>query len=222
MRKSFQAGFQVAETVGKAAEGDNSLLQLNLAICEAKDTKDVFLPMWQLCLVCANQRKLIAKVRGDSNDFLNYATLGYVQRWQKQFGEYDGRRPVQMIQNWIPYILGTIRFALISYNKEALDYDFLPLPTIIDDDDDNAAGDDKSLEDPMSDNPVRYAFISSLAEKNTLHNILLELPQELRPYTVDILYYIREGVLLSRKNANFVKVGRNVLLKSLEEYAIAE
>ena len=72
MRKSFQPGFKVEETKGKAAEGDDSLLQLNLAICEAKEAKDVFLPMWQLCLVCANQRKLIAKVRGDSNDFLNY------------------------------------------------------------------------------------------------------------------------------------------------------
>lgn len=222
MRKSFQPGFKVEETKGKAAEGDDSLLQLNLAICEAKEAKDVFLPMWQLCLVCANQRKLIAKVRGDSNDFLNYATLGYVQRWQKQFGAYDGRRPVQMIQNWIPYILGTIRFALISFNKEVFDYDFLPLPTIIDDEDDNAEGDDKSLPDYTSDNPETTALMSSLLDRGVLHNLLLEMPKELRPYTVDILYYVREGVLLSRKNANFVKVGKNVLYRAIENYAMAE
>lgn len=217
-RKSFTEGFKVEETKGKAAEGDHSLLTLNNAIAAATCEAEVFSPMWELCLVCANQRKLISKVRGDSNDFLTYATLAYINRWQKQFAPPDARRPVQFIQNWIPYILNTIRFTLINFNKDVYDYDFLPLPTILEDGE--GAGDaEKEVPDYSSRDPILAMAVEELASVDTVHSLLTRLPAELHPYLLDILYYIRtDGLLVSKKTLNFVKIGRSIFTENVERW----
>lgn len=225
-RASFKKDFKVEETKGKAADlsNKNSLLSLNNKIIDTPQDKpgEVFDPMWKICLACANQRKLISKVRGDSNDFLNYATLGYVQRWQKQFGAPDGRRPVQYIQNWIPYILGTIRFALISFNKEEFDFDFLPLPTIYSDEDNKCDEcSTRDVPDVSGSDPVMALAIEQLADRNTLHTVLAEMPLELKPFLVDILYYIRTGgSLLSDNVLNFIKIGRILFIERVERWMI--
>ena len=227
-RASFQKDFKVQETKGKAAEGPNSLLAINNRIAETtleefennpKARERVFDAMQTLCLVCANQRKLIAKVRGDSNDFLRYATMNYVARWKKQFAEKDARRPVDQIQNWIPYILGTIRFALITYNKEVWDYDFLGLPILLEDQEDSI-GNQRDLQDYTAKNPLTILSLEALTHRETLHSVLLSLPAELRPYLVDVLLYVRtKGQLLSREHLNFVKIGKYLFGKELEKWA---
>ncbi len=218
VRASFQKEYKVQKTTGKAAEGPNSLLALNNAIVAAADTSEVFNPMFTICLACANQRKLISKVNGDSNDFLYYATMGYVERWKKQFTAADGRRPMQMIQNWIPYVLGTIRFGLISYNKEVYDYDFLPLPKLYDDDEDSS-GSERDIPDNVSKDPLLVLSMEALLKGDALHSIINLMPNELQPYMVDILYYIRtKGTLLSEKRANFVKIGKAVFTKLVEKW----
>lgn len=220
MRKSFSQDFKVAPTVGKIAEGPNSILSLNEAIMAVTDPAhagEIFQPMWHLCLACANKRKLIAKVRGDSNDFLNYATLGYVQRWQKQFGEFDARRPVQFIQNWIPYVLGTIRFALMAFNKEAYDYDFLPLPTLLKDIESDD-GSDKDIEDFSATKPLFALSLKHFTHQKNLHTILQELPKELYPYRVDILLYLRSSMMLTRGTENFVVTGKAIFSELVEEF----
>lgn len=216
-RKSAQPGFKVAETVGKAAEGEHSILSLNNRIIAATSASEVFEPMWQLCLVCATQRKIISKVRGDSNDFFNYATLGYVERWKKQFDAPDKRRPMQMIQNWIPYILGTIRFALMSFNKDAQDFDFLPMPKLYVDKEDDE-GTSRDLEAKGGRDPILALALEEFTDATAINEFIFTLPTELRPYLVDILYYIRtQGQVLSKKNFNYVKIGRNIFLQKLEE-----
>ena len=215
-KASYRKDFKVAETKGKAAQGPNSLLSYNNRIVAAKTTAETFEPMFRLCLACATQRKLIAKVRGDSTDFLNYATMGYVIRWQKQFEEHDNRRPVDLIQNWIPYILGTIRFALIAYNKEVWDYDFLPLPRVLEDEEDEV-GTRRDMPDTASMDAFSQVSLNFLADKSVLHSALLSLSPELRPYLVDILFYMRtKGGLLSSRSANFAKIGRRLLREELE------
>lgn len=218
-RKSFNEGFKVAETVGKSAEGEDSLLALNNQIMAATDPGDIFIPMRRLCVACAAKRKLISKVRGDSDDFLNYATLQYVQRWQKQFGKYDARRPVQAIQNWIPYISGTIRFSLMSFNKEVYDYDILPLPTLLDDTEDNT-GDYRDILDTRSRDPVLSLSMEAFAEPKALHSVLLQLPEELQPYLVDILFYVKTAGQYSQSTLNFVKIGRNIFMEKAEEWVM--
>lgn len=217
-KASFRADFKVAETKGRFAEGKDSPLALNnqiVAIADPKRSSEVFEPMWHLCLICANQRRLIAKVRGDSNDFLNYATLGYVQRWKKQFEKHDKRIAVSQIQNWIPYILNTIRFALMSFNKQAYDYDFLPLPRLLLDKEDDAVV-TRDVLDVTAPAPSDRAILSAYADKEVVHTVLLSLPLELYPYLPDILFYIRtKGKLLSKKNRNFVIIGRNIFLQEL-------
>ena len=215
-KASYRPDFKVAETRGKAAQGPNSLLSYNNRIVAAKTTAETFEPMFRLCLACATQRKLIAKVRGDSTDFLNYATMGYVIRWQKQFEEHDNRRPVDFIQNWIPYILGTIRFALIAYNKEVWDYDFLPLPRVLEDEEDEV-GTRRDMPDITSMDEFSRISLSFLADKETLRSMLFSLSTELQPYLVDILYYMRtKGGLLSRHSSNFARIGRNLMRDALE------
>ena len=217
-RASFQKDYKVQQTKGKAAEGPNSLLALNNQIVAAAEESEVFEPMFRICLACANQRKLIAKVRGDSNDFLYYAVMGYVDRWRKQFTAADARRPMQMIQNWIPYVLGTIRFGLISYNKEVYDNDFLPLPKLYTDEEDDS-GSQRDIPDKVSKDPLLVLSMESLLDKRSLEAILAQMPQELKPYIVDILYYIRtRGTLLSQKRANFVKIGKAVFTKLVEQW----
>lgn len=221
-RASFQKDFVVQETKGKAGDLSNpdSLASLNKRIVETPPDKpgDVFEPMWTLCLALANQRKLIAKVRGDSNDFLTYATIGYIDRWQKQFGKHDARRPVQQIQNWIPYILNTIRFALISFNKEVFDYDFLPLPVLLKDAEDEE-GETRDIPDTRTVDPVTVLALESLANRDTLHSLLDTMPQELKPYLVDILYYIRtRGKYFSQRALNFIKIGVKVLTEKIEQW----
>ncbi|MCM1323001.1 MAG: hypothetical protein NC218_02345 [Acetobacter sp.] len=217
-RASFTEGYKVQKTQGKAAQGKHSLLALNNEIVAAADTSEVFAPMFRICLICANQRKLISKVRGDSNDFLYYATMGYVERWRKQFGAKDARRPMQMIQNWIPYVLGTIRFSLMSYNKEVYDYDFLPLPKLYDDDEDDA-GSERDVPDTISKDPLLTMSMQALTNREALHSIVEQMPEELQPYMVDILYYIRtRGMLLSFKRANFVKIGKAIFTRLVEQW----
>lgn len=215
-KASYRKDFKVAETRGKAAEGPNSLLSYNNRIVAAKTTAETFEPMFRLCVACATQRKLIAKVRGDSTDFLNYATMGYVIRWQKQFDPHDNRRPVDFIQNWIPYILGTIRFALIAYNKEVYDYDFLPLPRVLEDEEDDK-GTRRDMPDTTSMDAFSHVSLHFLSSKEMLHSTLMSLDPELRPYLVDILYYMRtKGGLLSSRSANFARVGRSLIRNILE------
>lgn len=221
MRASFRKDFKVAPTVGKIAEGPNSILSLNENIMKVTDPAEVgkiFDPMWHLCLACANKRKLIAKVRGDSNDFLNYATLGYVQRWQKQFGAFDARRPVQFIQNWIPYVLGTIRFALMAFNKEACDYDFLPLPKLFQDLEDIDSGCDRDLEDYTTSDPLAALSFNHFRTQKNLHEVLTSLPAELHPYRVDILHYLRTSMLLTKGTENFVLTGKAIFSELAEEF----
>lgn len=217
-RKSFNEGFKVSETKGKAAEGDDGLLALNNIIMSATNTADIFVPMRRLCVACATQRKLISKVRGDSDEFLNYATVQYVTRWQKQFAKPDARRPVQFIQNWIPYILGTIRFALISFNKDVYDYDILPLPTLLEDEED-LVGDCRDIPDRRSRDPVMSVSMEAFADSRALHSVLAELPAPLQPYLLDILYYIRtSGRYISSYTLNYAKIGRNIFMEKAERW----
>lgn len=209
-RKSAQPGFHVEATKGKAAEGPNSLLSLNEKILNAKSEAEAFMPIWKLCLVASAQRKIISKVRGDSNEFFTYATLGYLARWRKQFGARDARMPVQEIQNWIPYILGTIRFSLISFNKDVYDYDILPLPQLYDDEDSGESS-DRDIEDTRTVDPVLLISIKQFASRESLHNVLMRLPQEFRPYLADILLYSRtSGNILSKQTMPFAKIGRRI------------
>lgn len=243
-RASFRKDFKVAETKGKAAEGEDSLLALNNKIQQATEPKDVFIPMKRIVTACAVQRKLIlpgmCKVRGqpgeqsgDPEDFLNYATVGYIQRWKAQFGEHDARRPVQFVQNWIPYILNTIRFHLIQYNKEVQDYDFLPLPQLMEDFDNDDIGVDKSQEAPIERDSLLFLSMKVLTNRDRLHAVLNDLPDELNPYKIDILYCLREEFLtrdrikeekvvavpyFSAIARNFVQIGKSYLMKEIEEW----
>lgn len=245
VKKSSQKDFKVAETIGKAAEGEDSLLALNNRIAVATKPDDVFIPMKRIVTAAAVQRKLIlpgrCKVRGqpweesgDPDDFLNYATLGYVQRWQAQFKPQDNRRPVQQIQNWIPYVLSTVRFYLIQYNKEVQDYDFLPLPTLaVDFENDDGSSTDKSQAAPETRDPLLFLSLQVLANKDQLHTMLEDLPPELSPYKIDILYCLREEFLtkdrlrdekvmpvpyFSAIAHNFVQIGKAYLMKEMEQW----
>lgn len=226
-RVSFQDDFVVKPTVGKAAEGEDSLLSVNNRIQAAKDTKDVFLLMKRLCAAAAVQRKIVSKfgspnpfskVRDDPEDFLNFCALHYTERWKKQ-KEGQLRAPSKPIQNWIPYILSTIRFHLIEYNKQVYDYDFLPLPRLLDDPTDTDSSSERDLPDESSPDLDWILSFQELSSVKNLNYILFGLPPEFYPYFVDILYYIRtQGGILYPANRNFVIVGYRLLYKEIERW----
>lgn len=224
---SFQDDFVVKPTVGKAAEGEDSLLSVNNRIQAAKDTKDVFLLMKRLCAAAAVQRKIVSKfgsanpfskVRDDPEDFLNFCALHYTERWKKQ-REGQLRAPSKPIQNWIPYILSTIRFHLIEYNKQVYDYDFLPLPRLFDDPTDTDSSSERDLPDETIPDLDWILSFQELSSVKNLNHILFGLPPEFYPYFVDILYYIRtQGGILYPANRNFVIVGYRLLYKEIERW----
>lgn len=242
-RASFQKDFKVKETVGKAAEGDDSLLALNNKIAAATNTGEIFEAMKRLVTACSVQRKLIlpgmCKVRGnpgeasgDPEEFLNYATICYLQRWKKQYETPDARRPVQFIQNWIPYILSTIRFTLMQYNKEVQDYDFLPLPQLMRDFDNDGEGEEKDIPEKDPIDPLLLLALSSFTRAD-LHELLENLPEELNPYKIDILYCLRDDFFVretlreekldpmpyfSEIARNFVQIGKGYFIKELEKW----
>lgn len=226
---SFQDDFVVKPTIGKAAEGEDSLLSVNNRIQAAKDTKDVFLLMKRLCAAAAVQRKIISKfgsanpfskVRDDPEDFLNFCALHYTERWKKQ---KDGqlRAPSKPIQNWIPYILSTIRFHLIEYNKQVYDYDFLPLPRLFDDPTDTDSSSERDLPDENSPDIEKLLAFQELSSTKNINYLLFGLPEEFYPYFIDILYYIRtKGGILYPANRNFVIVGYRLLYEEIERWII--
>lgn len=224
---SFQDDFVVKPTVGKAAEGEDSLLSVNNRIQAAKDTKDVFLLMKRLCAAAAVQRKIVSKfgsanpfskVRDDPEDFLNFCALHYTERWKKQ-KEGQLRAPSKPIQNWIPYILSTIRFHLIEYNKQVYDYDFLPLPRLFDDPADTDSSCERDLPDENSQDIEKLLAFQELSSTNNINYLLFGLPAEFYPYFVDILYYIRtKGGILYPANRNFVIVGYRLLYEEIERW----
>ncbi len=227
-RKTFQpGGYTVAKTVGSAAEGEDSLLALNNRIQSLRldQIQDVWDPMKRIAASCALQRKIIqpglCKIRqpGDTDDFLNYVTTHYIQRWRRQFEEKcDGRRRERYILNWIPYILGTITFLLIKYNKEVQDFDFLPLPS-------HETGDGEIVEDDIEDTSIKLSIdeltpaeMEVLINPRILHYIVMQLPPEIARYRADVLYYLSsKGKLISRENRNFVIVGAALVRKSIEQ-----
>ena len=224
---SFQDDFVVKPTIGKAAEGEDSLLSVNNRIQAAKDTKDVFLLMKRLCAAAAVQRKIVSKfgsanpfskVRDDPEDFLNFCALHYTERWKKQ-KEGQLRAPSKPIQNWIPYILSTIRFHLIEYNKQVYDYDFLPLPRLFDDPADTDSSSERDLPDENSPDMEKLLAFQELSSTNNINYLLFGLPAEFYPYFVDILYYIRtKGGILYPANRNFVIVGYRLLYEEIERW----
>lgn len=226
---SFQDNFVVQPTVGKAAEGEDSLLSVNNRIQASKDVKEVFLLMKRLCAAAAVQRKILSragssnpfsKVRDDPEDFLNFCALHYTERWKKQ---EDGQLqpPSKPVQNWIPYILSTIRFHLIEYNKQVYDYDFLPLPRLLDDPTDTDASSEMDLPDENSLNTEQLFAFQELASVKNIDYLLFGLPPEFYPYFVDILYYIRtKGRILYPASRNFVIVGTRLLYKEIKQWII--
>lgn len=228
-KKSYDPNFRVAPTTGKAAEGEDSLAALNETIMKATTTAQIFTPMKRICAACATLRKLIipgfCKVRGDPEDFLNAATIHYVQRWQNEktqqdelqaTGQITGRK-LTTIQNWIPYISSTIRFELIIFNKSVQDFDFLPLPTLLEDREDSTG---TTRDVPVTqDDPLNAIALEELTHRDNLHSVLLGLPEELLPYSIDILYYIRtKGNLISSNTLNYVKLGRYFMSKEVAEW----
>ena len=226
---SFQDDFVVKPTIGKAAEGEDSLLSVNNRIQVAKDTKDVFLLMKRLCAAAAVQRKIVSKfgsanpfskVRDDPEDFLNFCALHYTERWKKQ-KEGQLRAPSKPIQNWIPYILSTIRFHLIEYNKQVYDYDFLPLPRLFDDPTDTDSSSERDLPDENSPDIEKLLAFRELSSTKNINYLLFGLPAEFYPYFIDILYYIRtRGGILYPANRNFVIVGYRLLYEEIERWLI--
>ena len=226
---SFQDDFVVKPTVGKAAEGEDSLLSVNNRIQASDNPKDVFLLMKRLCAAAAVQRKIVSKygsanpfskVRDDPEDFLNFCALHYTERWKKQ---KDGqlRAPSKPIQNWIPYILSTIRFHLIEYNKQVYDYDFLPLPRLFDDPTDTDSSSERDLPDENSPDIEKLLAFQELSSTKNINYLLFGLPAEFYPYFVDRLYYIRtKGGILYPANRNFVIVGYRLLYKEIERWII--
>lgn len=226
---SFQDDFVVKPTVGKAAEGEDSLLSVNNRIQASDNPKDVFLLMKRLCAAAAVQRKIVSKygsanpfskVRDDPEDFLNFCALHYTERWKKQ---QDGqlRAPSKPIQNWIPYILSTIRFHLIEYNKQVYDYDFLPLPRLFDDPTDTDSSSERDLPDENSHDIEKLLAFQELSSTKNINYLLFGLPAEFYPYFVDILYYIRtKGGILYPANRNFVIVGYRLLYEEIERWII--
>lgn len=224
---SFQDDFVVQPTIGKAAEGEDSLLSVNNRIQASKDTKDVFLLMKRLCAAAAVQRKIISKygsanpfskVRDDPEDFLNFCALNYTERWKKQ-KEGQLRAPSKPIQNWIPYILSTIRFHLIEYNRQVHDYDFLPLPRIFDEPIDTDSSSERDLPDKNSPDIEKLIAFQELSSTKNINYLLFGLPPEFYPYFVDILYYIRtKGGILYPASRNFVIVGYRLLYEEIERW----
>jgi len=222
-KKSSNPNFTVAETVGEAAEGEDSLLALNNRIQQATTSSEVFEPMKRICAALAVHRKIITpgtcKIRkgGSPDDFLNFATLNYVLRWKKQFEPAHGRKPVAEIQNWIPYISNTIRYCLINYNKEVQDYDFLPLPTRYTDLDSGA-----TEESCIAFNDEEFSKIELRCSLtvDAIHSIIESLPEELWPYKADILYYInsRQKKFVDERAKNYVIIGKNLFYKGLAEW----
>lgn len=226
---SFQDDFVVQPTIGKAAEGKDSLLSVNNRIQAAKDAKDVFPLMKRLCAAAAVQRKIVSKfgstdpfskVRDDPEDFLNFCALNYTERWKKQ-KEGKLRAPSKPVQNWIPYILSTIRFHLIEYNRQVYDYDFLPLPRLFDDPTDTDSSSERDLPDEDSPDIEKLLAVQELSSTKNINYLLLGLPAEFYPYFVDILYYIRtKGGILYPASRNFVIVGYRLLYEEIERWII--
>lgn len=223
-KKSHDPNFKVESTVGSAAEGEDSLLSLNNLIQEAKETKDIFIPLKRICAAIALSKRITAagvcKIRfgGSPDDFLNFAVLSYVMRWKKQFEPVHARKPVSFIQNWIPYISNTIRYCLINYNKEIQDYDFLPLPDHFTD----SESGETVVDDLISeDYEYRLEDIKNSMNQQTVHTIITGLPRELRPYLADVLYYIRnkKTKLVNSKYKNYVIIGANIFNKEFREWA---
>lgn len=226
---SFRDDFVVEPTIGKAAEGEDSLLSVNNRIQASNNAEDVFLLMKRLCAAAAVQRKIVSKfgsanpfskVRDDPEDFLNFCALHYTERWKKQkYGQL--RAPSKPIQNWIPYILSTIRFHLIEYNKQVYDYDFLPLPRLFDEPTDTDSSSERDLPDESSPDIEKLLALQELSSTKNIDYLLCGLPAEFYPYFIDILYYIRtKGGILYPANRNFVIVGYRLLYKEIEQWII--
>lgn len=222
-KKSNDPNFKVAETIGIAAQGEDSLLALNNIIQLAKGQSEVFEPMKRICAALAVFKKFTisgaCKIRngGTPDDFLNFATLNYVIRWKKQFEPPHGRKPVAKIQNWIPYISNTIRYCLINYNKEVQDYDFLPLPNHYTD---STSGDTEDDDIEYTDLSFNKSELLQSMTIDTIHTIINKLPSELVPYRADILYYInnRQKKLVNNRYKNFVIIGTNIFNKELSKW----
>lgn len=224
-KKSHDPNFRVDDTVGKAAEGEDSLLSLNEAIQAATSTAQIFIPMKRICAAISVSRKITApgfsKIRqgGTPDDFLNFATLSYVIRWQKQFDPPHGRKPVSHILNWIPYISNTIRYCLINYNKEVQDFDFLPLPNHFTD---SSIGQTEEDDIPDNSQNLNCILIKGSMSVEVIHSIIMSLPEELEKYYAEILYYIRNGRdrMLDEKNKNFIIIGTNIFNKEFREWVM--
>ena len=229
-RASFQPGFEVKPTVGKAAEGDDSLSALNEIIqaipypdATSEQMGNLFTAMKRICAACALYKGITkpggSKIRqgGSPDDFLDFAVLHYVDRWRKQFLPADKRRPVVKVLNWIPLITSTIHFHLINYNKDIFDYDFLPLPNYYGEDQEGSF--DKDLpESKLDSSQLTYVELEMLQNPVVLRNVLFQLPDELRPHIIDILHYLASpGTLISKERRNFVIIGKAFLRKGLEK-----
>ena len=222
-KKSSKEGVTVSETVGKAAEGDDSLKALDLQIQESTTTGETFIPMKRICAAMAIYRKILTKgsckIRegGTPDDFLNFATVSYVERWQKQFTPQHGRKPVAHIQNWIPYISNTIHYCLMAYNKEIQDFDFLPLPNHYTD---STAGEKEDNDLVDEDMGYRQVVLNRSITVGAIHDIVKTMPNCLKQYMPEILYYIRSRrkKFVTEKNKNFVIIGANIFNKGFERW----
>lgn len=209
------------ETKVDAKKGQDRLQVINDRVCAGKDTASIFMDMKTLMTAVAAAKGYIkkgqSKIRkgGTPDDFLNYVTVRMCERWQKQKTDDLLYGPVgkTRIENWCAYAQICIFSLLNEYNRSVMDYDFIQMPKYQDKDGEFK---DVDLEDRKQEMELDSILSSGKITKTTIKSCIDNLPEDLRRYSVDALFYMTYNRVFDKSHEAFAIIGARILRRSLE------
>lgn len=217
-----ETGKLCVETKVKAKKGQKSLQEINDRVCAASDVSEIFSDMKILMTSVATAKGYIkkgqSKIRkgGSPDDFLNYVTIKMCERWKKQKdddlinGEYGKTR----IENWCAYANIVIYTLLNEYNRSVVDFNFSQMPTQRDKDGEET---EIEYENPKALDELECFMLKELITPATIKQAIDQLPEDLKWYMLDSLFYILYGKFLDPSKKNFAIVGAKMLKRSLSD-----
>lgn len=204
----------------KKKNQDRSLQEINETICNAKDVSEIFNDMKTLMTATAYAKGYIkkgqSKIRkgGSPDDFLNFVTMKMCERWLKQKNEdlLTGKIGRTNIENWCAYANIVIYTLLIEYNTSVLDLNLRQIPL---QEDDNGELTEVEIEDERLFEEMVPGSELETFSKDQILDSLKNLPETLKEFAIDILYYASFGAFLDLSKKNFAIVGLNFFRRGL-------
>ena len=221
-QRLIETGRICEETKVEAKKGQDKLQDINDRVCAGKDTASIFMDMKTLMTAVAAAKGYIkkgqSKIRkgGSPDDFLNYVTVRMCERWQKQktddllYGAVGKTR----IENWCAYANICIFSLLNEYNRSVMDFDVCQMPKYQDKDGDFK---DVDFEDRKQELELDSVIFSGKLTPETIKNCIDYLPEDLRRYAVDALFYMTYNKILDKSHESFALIGARILRRRLED-----